>query len=112
MRKGIAIHTILLLVVGLIVAGIIIYLAYRTFSGSALGQEECRSMAISWCTGCWNAMKSAGSDCDGWSGTGCDVGPDPSDELETCANSYYGAGWTSKANCEDEKDFCSIFIPI
>ena len=113
MRKGIAIRTILLFLIGLVTAGIIIYYVYRTFTGSAMSQEECRSMAISWCTGCWNAMNAKGSVCaadDDWDdgGTTCEVGPTPSQKLQDCSEDYY----TKVTKCEGEKDFCSNFIPL
>jgi len=114
MRKGIAIRTILLFLIGLITVGIIIYYVYRTFTGSTINREECRAMAISWCTGCWNAMKSKGSTCDLWTdaGTECDVGPDPSENLEKCATDFYQYTLTGETNCEGHKDFCMSFIPM
>jgi len=52
MNKGIAIQTILLLVVGVLVAGIIIFLVFRTTTGSTLSATACQSRVISWCTTC------------------------------------------------------------
>ena len=52
MSKGIAIRTILLLLVGTVVAAIIIYLVYTYTQTPGLSAQECRSRLISWCTGC------------------------------------------------------------
>ena len=52
MSKGIAIQTILLLLVGTIVAVIIIYLVYTYTSTTALSAKECEARFISWCTQC------------------------------------------------------------
>jgi len=54
MSKGIAIRTILLLVVGIIVAGILIYLVYSYTTGVTLSAYECRAKMINWCTNCFN----------------------------------------------------------
>jgi hypothetical protein len=105
-NKGIAIRTILLLLIGVLVAGILIYFVYRSFSGSAMSREECRARGISWCTSCWNAMNAAG--CSDWD---CDVGPDPPPDLENCADDYYGEDLTDDDDCNGLKDFCSAFIP-
>ena len=54
MKKGIAIQTILLLVVGIIVAGILVYLVYSYTTGQTLSAHECRAKMMSWCTNCYN----------------------------------------------------------
>jgi len=108
MNKGIAIRTILLLLIGVLVAGLLVYFTYRYFSGSALSREDCRARAISWCTGCWNAMNAAGS--SDWT---ADAGPDPSEELENCVDDYYPPYDLSGAtNCKGYKTFCEAFIPM
>lgn len=110
-NKGIAIQTILLLLIGVLVAGLLVYYTYRYFSGSALSREECRSRAISWCTGCWNAMNAQPGTCP--SDWGCDAGPDPSEELENCVDDYYpGYDLTGVTNCNNQDDFCKNFIPM
>jgi len=96
MIKGIAITTILLLTVGIIVSGLVIYQVYRSFTGSVLSEHECRTRMISWCTGCMNA---------GWSAT---AGLPMTSESSTCANKYFGA---PPSNC-DARAWCSGFIPI
>ena len=50
MSKGIAIQTILLLVVGILVVGIVVYMVYRFTTGSTLSKYECQSRVVSWCT--------------------------------------------------------------
>ncbi len=92
-KKGIAIQTILLLLVGILVVGIIVYMVYRYFVGAPLNEQECRARAITWCTGCKNA---------GW--TGGTVGSD----LDTCADSYFPG---MPDDC-DAEDWCAAFIPV
>ena len=93
MIKGIAITTILILTVGIIVSGLVIYQSYKTFTTSTLSEHECRVRLISWCIGCMNM---------GWSG-----GVGMSSELSECANKYWGIVHT---DCDAEDD-CSGFIP-
>jgi len=89
--KGIAIRTILLLLIGILVVSILTYLVYSYSTGSTLSEYECRGKMVSWCTGCSNA---------GWSSTVTGGSP-------LCANDY----WTiSHDNC-DAFDDCSRFIP-
>lgn len=108
-NKGIAIRTILLLLIGVLVAGILIYFVYRFFSGSALSREECRAKAISWCTSCWNFMTAKGSACDDWPDiAACQGGPTPGQGLIDCSEDYY----TKVEECEGNKEFCQQFIPI
>ena len=64
MKKGIAIQTILLLVVGIVVAGILIFLVYRSAGGGNLDCEQCRAEFISWCTTCSLAAIAKG--CSDW----------------------------------------------
>jgi len=55
MSKGIAIQTMLLLLIGILVTVGLIYLVYRYATSSQLGMEECRASIVSWCTTCMNA---------------------------------------------------------
>jgi len=98
--KGIAIHTILLLVVGLIAVGVIAYVVYTSFTGSTLGREECRARLISYCTSCQVA---------GWTG----AGPSLDDLADECCNKYFGSGFGPTYNCDESKviDLCRGFIP-
>jgi hypothetical protein len=52
MRKGIAIQTILLLVVGLVVVGVLVYLVYSYSSSGQLSVYECRVRLSELCTQC------------------------------------------------------------
>ena len=54
MSKGIAIQTILLLVVGIIVAGALVYLIYYYTSSEQLSAHECRARLSELCTQCRN----------------------------------------------------------
>ena len=112
MSKGIAIETILYLLVGILVVGIVIYLVYTYVVGSPIGEQECRSMAITWCTGCKNSMtgqvSAAGDPCtDDWSAAGCPTGITATTQLQNCANNYFGATIT---DCSTGMNFCSTFI--
>ncbi len=109
MSKGIAIRTILLLLVGILIAGILIYFVYSYTTGSAsLSTTDCLSKVTSWCTSCmvsnWaNGFNTINS----------------GDDIETCIDSYFGTGWEATGgDCYDEggggtdrtKDFCSDFV--
>lgn len=94
MGKGIAITTILLLLVGSLVAGVTVYYTYRSVTGSPLSEHECRGMMISWCIGCSNLGYTGGSGMDS--------------QLSDCANRYWDAG--DHNNCDAEDD-CSAFLP-
>jgi hypothetical protein len=59
MSKGIAIRTILLLVVGLIVVGVLVYLVYSYSTSGQLSVHECRVRLIELCTQC--SLKNFGS---------------------------------------------------
>lgn len=93
MNKGIAISMILLLIVGVLVAGVTVYYTYRSLSGSTLSEHECRGMMISWCMGCGNLN---------WEGgTGMDSA------LSECATAHWGISHT---DCDAEDD-CNAFLP-
>ena len=97
MTKGIAIQTILMLLVGILVVGIIVYMVYRYFVGAPLSEQECRARAITWCTGCKNG---------GWTaGQGSTSGTD----LGTCAATHF-PGIT--ADCGGADGWCAAFIPL
>ena len=50
--KGIAIQTVLMLLVGILVVGIVVYMVYRYIFAPPLSIQECRAQFISWCTTC------------------------------------------------------------
>ena len=81
-------------------------MVYRYMLAPGLSIEECRSRAITWCTGCKNS--NAGKDV--W-----DVaGSAPNSGLADCAGSYFGG---APADCTDEigtttaQSWCGAFIP-
>jgi len=109
MSKGIAIETILYLLLGIIVVGIIIYLVYTYATGGQLSEQQCRSKVISWCTGCSVANWAAVSSKDATS----DVGQ--------CIDTYFPTGnfgTNFPVNCNatsggipgETKTFCDAFI--
>ena len=97
MTKGIAIQTILLLLVGILVVGIIVYMVYRYFVGAPLSEQECRARAITWCTGCKNG--------DWTAGQGSTSGTD----LETCANDWFPG---IPSDCSGANAWCGACIPV
>jgi len=50
--KGIAIETILMLLVGILVVGIIVYMVYRYMLSPSLTIEECRQLGVNFCSSC------------------------------------------------------------
>jgi hypothetical protein len=99
MNKGIATETILLLLVGIIVVGILIFLVYKYVIGSPLGQAECRGMAINWCTSCKNFDPT-------W--IGINAGPTPPTDLSSC--SVYLGTVPTACNALATKLWCQAFI--
>ncbi len=98
MSKGIAIRTILLLVVGILVVGILVYLVYSYTSSGQLSVYECRVRLTELCTQCSN-MDFKGfaldirltNECSkygefsGWSGiSNCAPGGDPTGVKNLC----------------------------
>jgi len=86
MRKGIATQTILLMLIGIIVVGILIYIVYRIVTTQSLSEEQCRARWINQCMMCKNIN---------WQNTG---GP-PSSLLTDCAKGIF-AGWNDNTNCQ------------
>jgi hypothetical protein len=115
MNKGIATETILMLLVGIVVVGILVFLVYKYVIGAPLSQEECRARMIAWCTSCSLACK---TNADEWSGstsgsTYC--GTYPGNGVGTssgCANTYFEIDDIDNTNkCKDHKKDCDSFIP-
>ena len=52
MTKVIAIQTILMLLVGILVVGIIVYLVYMYTLSPGLTEQSCRQAIVNWCTTC------------------------------------------------------------
>ena len=55
MSKGIAIRSVLLLLIGFLVAGIIVYLVYKYASGSIISEGECNARLSEICILCKNS---------------------------------------------------------
>ena len=94
MSKGIAIQTILYLLIGVLVVGILVYLLYTYVMSPTLSETQCRALATTWCTSCNNV---------GWT----DTGPDATTKLQNCGGTYWtAADWT---DCSDATTatFCS-----
>ena len=106
MSKGIAIQTILLLLVGILVVGILVYLVYSYTTGSStLSTTDCISKITSWCTTCMVS---------GWS-TSISI----PDDVKTCGDQIKASGaiWSDNDNCgngctdgddADAKKACAI----
>jgi len=95
MRKGIAIQTILLLLVGIIVVSILVYMIYRYTGGGVLNEQSCRSEMISWCNLCLGGKFQSG--------------PAMSEGLKDCAKKYWNIDPPVRP-CYAAKD-CSGFLP-
>ena len=98
MAKGIAIQTILLLLVGIFVVGILVYLVYSYTRSPTLSTMECRTIATSWCTSC-KLSDFGRTNCPG---TSC--GPRAPPTLGVDANPDTGCGhlyWTAPGNWDD-----------
>lgn len=106
MTKGIAIQTILMLLVGILVVGIIVYMVYRYFVQSPLSEQECRSRALVWCTGCKNTNTGI-SPPTPWT----IAGSSPNAELAACAGKYY-PGLLATSTCSGFDGWCAAFIPL
>jgi hypothetical protein len=99
MSKGIAIETILYLLIGVLVVGIVIYLVYTYVFNPIPDMTQCRALATTWCTSCKTVA---------WTG-----GPQSPKELGVplpgtdtgCGHKY----WTAPAwkDCSDAASFCS-----
>ena len=101
MNKGIAVTTILTLVVGIVVVGIIIYLVYTYVLTPVIPEQDCRAMAISWCTSCRTA--------NGGNWT-LDVKPEPFSTLKVCAKTYFTE--IPGGKCKNNQNWCKNFIPV
>ncbi|MDI6825828.1 MAG: hypothetical protein QMD36_01375 [Candidatus Aenigmarchaeota archaeon] len=81
MSKGIAVNTILMLLVGILVVGILVYLVYRYMISKPISEIDCRTLAISWCNSC--KLVNFGRD------TNARLGPSAPPELENCAKVHW-----------------------
>jgi hypothetical protein len=64
--KGIAIRTILLILIGVVVLAVMVYLVYGTTTESPLSSTACMGKVIEWCTRCKLKGKTA------WEAGNCD----------------------------------------
>ena len=97
MSKGIAIRTILLLLIGVIVAGIIIYFVYSMTRTQVLTCTECRAEFIQYCTSC----KLANTGKETW-----DVaGPGMNANLQGCATGcgLHDTSGGTETDCDSTK---------
>ncbi len=94
MSKGIAIQTILYLLVGVLVVGVLVYLIYSYVMNPVLPETQCRAMATSWCTSC-KAVDFASA------------GPKATSDLENCGPNYWTAAVWDNCGAAATKEFCS-----
>jgi hypothetical protein len=111
MSKGIAIQTILTLLLGILVVGIVVYLVYTYTTGPGLDINKCRTIVTNWCNSCMIA---------GWkTGFGTITVANTAD-VYNCIKNYFGStGWTDPASNDCNKsasdttkkasDFCKQF---
>jgi hypothetical protein len=100
MSKGIAIETILMLLVGILVVGVVVYMVYRYMFSPGLNEQDCRSAAVNYCTTCknsadpnppytWSASISAPA------------------SLTACAGKYFPTYFDGR--CDMDVDWCPSF---
>ncbi len=104
MSKGIAINTILYLLLGVLVVGIVVYLVYTYATGSGMDIQDCRTRVQNWCNGCQIAGWPAGF---GSKAVDSDIG--------TCISDFFATGTINPLGIDcnqtystpgDTKDFC------
>jgi hypothetical protein len=95
--KGIAIQTILLLLVGILVVGILVYMVYRYTAGKSLSSDECRAQFIVWCTNCYSANITKGAG-----------GTLPS-TLHDCLLGTMNIDLATSSTCATAKSYCQQF---
>jgi hypothetical protein len=90
--KGIAIQTILLLLVGVLVVGILVYMVYRYTAGKTLSAYDCKALFVGWCTNCYNTK-----------GTGTTkVG----ETISKCLLDTMGIDFGKDNDCTTAKSYC------
>ena len=119
MTKGIAIETILLLLLGILVVGILVFMLYKYVFNPVLPLEMCRSKAISWCGLCKNAypsFKCTDVNGDGKIEVNVDCFVPVGSDLSDCAKEHftdvpsYCDG--SKECCHNANNWCAAFIGV
>jgi len=107
MKKGIATETILLLLLGILIVGILVYLLYKYVFSPVLPEQVCRSRATSWCTLCKNAYGSSFTctDIDGDGDVDCYV--PAGQDLKDCASEYFPG---MPDECDGAGTWCAAFI--
>ena len=95
MNKGVAVQTIILVLVGLIVLVLLTYLIWTSFTEQrSIPMEECKSKFMIWCRSCGY---------QGWPDGGGVPGNSyelPSD-IRKCLNDFPELGITAPAECDD-----------
>jgi hypothetical protein len=108
MSKGIAVDTILMLLVGIVVVGLIIFLVYKFLLGPHLNEQECRASLINWCNDCKLV--------NGWNDATAGFYPGPKvGGTDGCAKTYFGITIDetgANAKCKGHKSECNAFIPV
>jgi len=108
MSKGIAIRTILYLLLGVLVVAILVYLVYTYTTGPSMDIQDCRSRVTNWCNSCMIA---------GWL-DGFGTKTDTSD-IYTCIEAYFATDTLELGSIDcnsmygtdgDTKTFCEDFI--
>jgi hypothetical protein len=99
MSKGIAIETILYLLIGVLVVGIVVYLVYTYVFNPVPEMTQCRALATTWCTSCKTMSWTGGPKAPKELGV-----PAPATDTG-CGHKYWTApAWT---DCSDAANFCS-----
>ena len=94
MEKGVAIHYIVALVIGMVVVVVVVYWVYKSFSSTVISAQECEAKFVDWCTLCLN---------NNWQG-----GSLPS-EISNCLSTTYGISLPANSDCQAAKNNCNSF---
>ena len=103
MKKGIAVETLVKLMICIIALTILTYLIYRYVLQSGLGERECAARMTAWCVQC--KMANSGEE-GAWSG-----GVDMDTELRDCVNEYFNLGAADPQDCTGFESNCRSFLP-
>jgi hypothetical protein len=98
MKKGIAVETLMKLLIYMIAAGVVIFLIYRYVLGSGLSERGCATRMTAWCVQCQIAEFAGG--------------PPMDDKLKECIDKNYLPGISKRDNCKGAEKDCEGFLPV
>lgn len=99
--KGIAIRTVILILIGVIIVGVMAYLIYKTGSTEVLSIYECKAKLIDICRICKNTNWDGGYDLDS------DADSLASTVITPCVGYDEFSYWSGTDDCGDAKTDCN-----